>query len=232
MSFIGVVNRSTLDDRDVAFFAEAWNQQAREVAAAHSALYTPVVFYGQAEGTPPGDCRVLTILPTIDVPGALGFHDDDLGVIFAQIKGDGSASTTGSHEVAEELVDPTVDRWMPFDVDHEQAYEVSDRVERDSYLQAATVLGETRQVPVSNYLLPSAFRPDGLAPFDRMGLLRTWNGMTPGGYYVARFITTGKVSDVFARRAPEVIVSGPAAGAVVAAKMALPGSRLSRRLRG
>jgi hypothetical protein len=242
MSCIAVVNRVPgLDDGDAAFWAEAWNQQAREVADVHGVQYTPVVFYGTAEGLPI-DCRILQVLPQIDVPGASGFHDDDLGVVFAEIKVTAETSVTGSHEVAEEMADPTVNLWDPFDDDHEQAHELCDRVEGDFYVQQATVLGKTRSVQVSNYLLPSAFDPGGKAPFDRMGRLTSWNGMTAGGYVIVRDIGTGKVSDVFkddgvgsghvaARRAPRVI-PGPAAAAAITEKLGRSGSRLARRLRG
>lgn len=238
MTLVAILNRAPgLDDAEVAFIAEACNQQAREIAAAHSALYTPVVFFASAADLP-ADARILTIKADIDAPGALGFHDDAAGTIFAEVKYTGAeTSTTVSHEICEELVDATVSLWAPYDADHEQALETADRVEGDSYLQVATVAGETRQVAVSNYLLPSAFAgPSAVPPFDRMGRLATWNGMTTGGYVILRDVTTGNVGDVFADKvviagAPRV-VAGPSAGASIAQKLARRGSRLLRRLRG
>lgn len=199
MTILAILNRAPgLDDRDVGFIAEACNQQARELAAAHGVLYTPVVFFSSADGLPE-DARVLTIRADIDTPGALGYHDVDAGKIFAEVKYTGpNTSITVSHEICEELADPICNRWVPYDNDHEQAGEVCDRVENDSYLQEATVLGEMRQVALSNYLLPSAFVPGSVAPFDRLGKLFTWNDMSPGGYVILRDITTGKVGDVFA----------------------------------
>lgn len=252
MSEIAVINRAPgVDDRDVAFWAEACNQQAREIAGAHGVQYTPVVFYGKAEGLP-FDCRIMTIRASIDAPGAIGFHTDDLGTIFAEVKATDQTSITMSHEEAEEIGDPAVNLWDPFDADHEQAHELSDRVEGDSYEQEATVLGETRKILVSNYLLPSAFDPSGAPPYDRMGRLKTWNGMTPGGYVIVRNISTGKVGDVFAdaryyddhlvggraqqpppapRHLPYVI-PGPDAGSVLRDKLGKRRSRLVLRLRG
>lgn len=232
MSQVAVVNRAPgLDDFDVAFWAAACNAQAREVAAAHGVSFTPVVFYSQAEGLPTG-CRVMAVVPTLNVPGALGWHDFEVGSVLGEVKYSGpGTSVTLSHESAEEEVDPFCNRWAPFDADHEQAVEVSDRVEGDTYLQSATVLGETRQVLVSNYLLPSAFDPGGQPPFDRMGKLFFWNDMTKGGYAVVRDVTTGKVGNIFARRGPSV-VAGPAAQALLAEKLGRPGGRLLQRLRG
>jgi hypothetical protein len=84
---------------------------------------------------------------------------------------------------------------------------------------------------VSNYLLPSAFDPEGLAPYDRLELLTERNGMLPGGYVIVRDISTGKVGNVFAARRPRVF-AGPRADSVLAEKMAKPRSRLRRRLLG
>lgn len=232
MTLVAVLNRTPgLDDKAVAFYAEAWNLQAREIADVHGFEYTPVVFFSSAEGLPAADCRVLTILSSIDAPGALGYHDDVGGAIFAEVKMTPDVSVTGSHEIAEEVGDPTCDLWVPFDADHEQAMELADRVEGDSYVQSATVLGETAQIRVSNYLLPAAFDPSKGAPFDRLGLLKDRTAMTAGGYVILRDITTGKASNVFARAGAR-IVSGPAAGPVLAEKLSRRGGRLLRRLRG
>lgn len=233
MTVVAILNRAPgLDDTEVAFWAEAANQQAREIAAAHGALYTPVVFFSASDNLP-ADARVLTIRPEIDAPGALGYHTDEGGAIFAEVKYIGpDTSSVVSHEICEELIDPTCDLWAPFDIDHEQALEACDRVEGDSYQQDATVAGETRSVALSNYLLPSAFGSAGRAPFDRLGKLTSQSGMTAGGYVIVRDITTGKVSDVFARRAGPRILAGPGAGRVLAEKLGKRGSRLLRRLRG
>lgn len=234
MTAIAVVNRAPgLDDRDVAFWAEACNQQALEVAGVYEIGYTPVAFFGTAEGLP-RDCRVLTIKGAVDAQdGVLGFHDVELGAVFAEVKYVGAeTSTVMSHEVVEEMVDPLCNKWAPFDVDHEQAVEPCDRCQSDTYLQWATVLGESRQIPLSNYLYPSAFEAGGMRPFDRMGKLMFAADITPGGYVIVRDIKTGKVGNIFARRAGPRVISGKDALAAVGAKLATPGSRVLRRLRG
>lgn len=224
-----ILNRTPgLSDTEVAFWAEGCNQQARELAAAQGVEYTPVVFLAEADDLP-SDARVLTILPSIDAPGALGYHDLDASRVIAEVKYTGpDTSITVSHEICEAMFDPLCNRWMPFDDNHEQAGEVSDRVEGDSYAQDATVSGETRPVKVSNYLLPSAFDPTGKAPFDRLGKLFTWNDMSPGGYVILRDITTGKVGNVFASFATDDKV----AEETVRRKRENPLSRVSRRSGG
>ena len=138
MTLVAVLNRSSADSTDVAFWAEAANQQALEVARVWGVESTPVVFFASADDLP--DCRILSILDSIDVPGALGDHSDDGGIVLAEVKFTGpGTSITISHEVIEEMVDPTVNRWAPYDASHEQAVEPCDRVEGDSYTVSATV---------------------------------------------------------------------------------------------
>jgi hypothetical protein len=222
-----VINRSAALDTDVAFWAEGCNLQAREIAAAHGLEYTPVVFLSGADDLP-ADARVLTINDSIDVAGALGDHYVNGGAILADVKHVGAqTSTVISHEIGETLVDPLCNRWAPYDADHEQAVEVCDRTEGDSYAVMATVAGETRPVRVSNYLFPRAFGEDSTpGPFDRMGLIKSTTHIRPGGYVIVRDITTGKTGNIFAR------VATAAGGATVAAKRANPRSRLARRLGG
>lgn len=244
MSCVAVINRSTsIDPKDIPFWAAAADKQAREVAAAWGCMYQPVVWYASTDGLPAG-CRILTIRDDLDQAGILGDHSDDLGVPAIEVKAAGDIGITISHEIAEYLVDTSVNLWAPFDPDHEQAIEVCDRVSGDSYPVEVTVAGETREILVSNYLLPSAFDPSGRAPFDRMGKLTAWNGMSPGGYAVVRDITTGKVSDQFARDDDGVspggggvhrvrrVLAGPGAAHQLAARLAQRGSRVLRLLRG
>lgn len=228
MSYIAIINRATsINPKDVPFWAAAADKQARDVCAAWGCMYQPVVPYDSPDSLPAGS-RILTIRDELDQAGALGYHDDDLGIVHIEVKAAEDVWVTISHEIAEELVDPTVNLWAPFDADHEQAIEVCDRVVSQSYPIEVTVAGETRQVPVSNFLLPSAFDPNGKAPFDHMGKLLTWNGMSPGGYAVVRNISTGKVTDLFGRR----VIAGPMASRTLAERLAKSGSRLLQRLSG
>lgn len=224
---VAVVNLCRgLADSAVAYWAEAAHQQAIECAAAWGCQPTPVIFVANTRDLP-GDCRILAIRAAIDEPGALGYHDTFGGRPFYEIKASGQTSVTISHEVLEGMVDPQCNRWVLRDADHEEAVEICDRVEGAFYLQAATVLGETRQVQVSDYLLPSALDIAGTAPFDRLGALAARAEIAPGGYVIVRDITSGKVGDVTAR-----VIPGARAGAALIEKLGQRGSRLLRRLRG
>jgi hypothetical protein len=223
-----------LDDLTLAVWANALDQQVEEIARAWGIQYTPVVYYERKEGLPI-DCRLALIMMTLGIPGAEGYHDDQLGIIFSRnlYTTPDETSVTISHEDAEEEVDDTCDKYGPWDDQHEQALESADRVEGDVYTIQGKIGNETRDVVVSNWLYPSAFDPKGKKPFDKLGYLEEWNGMTKGGYVILRNKATGETSDVFARarRAPHVLPASPLAHEKILSKLARPDSRLMRRLR-
>lgn len=229
---IGVVLQSvSLDPRDLAFIVAAWDAQSKEFCAAWGIPWVPVVLYQPAPAlaTLAGSVRVMTVQDVLDDPGALGYHDDESGVILARILADNGADS-GSHECCEESADPDCDLWVPMGNGNEIAREVCDPVEGDNYMQTAEIGGDTREIPVSNYVLPSYFDANGKAPFDRMGKLSAPFTMDAGGYQIIRD-ASGDVNDVFAQRR-RVVIGGPGAHARLAAKLARPESRLLRRLRG
>lgn len=85
-------------------------------------------------------------------------------------------------------------------------------------------------MPVSNYVLPSWFDPNGKYPYDRMGLLKAPLTMTAGGYMIVRD-AAGNETDVFAQN--RRVEHGGFEGKVRAdRKRARPDSRLARRLAG
>lgn len=182
-------------------WVEAVDAQAKEFCDVHGIEYTPLVLHawdvlqalkdGAELDVFVADSRLLTIQPDVGVPGALGFHDDVAGVIFARVEYQGEAtSVTLSHEVLEELLDPTCDKYAPLGNGTSQAVEACDRVEGDEY--------DAGDVKLSNYLLPSAFAPGSAGPWDNLGLLTTWDGMTGGGYTIIED-ASGNTRNVFAQ---------------------------------
>lgn len=222
------------DERTLAFWCAAIDAQAQEFAAAWSVPYTPVVFYSSDVLTKLGDgpeldkfvadSRLLTIQPSLDVQGALGYHDDIAGVIFARVMWQGDAtSVTISHEALEEMGDPTCDQYEDMGNGKAQALEACDRVEGDVYAQAGIIDTDSLDVQVSNYLLAAAFSPGSSGPWDRLGKLTAWDGMTEGGYMIVRD-ANGNETQVFAR--------ADAGRINLARKLEKPRGRLARRLRG
>ena len=229
---IGVVfGTTTIDPVTQAFLIEGWDRQSQEFCKAWGLTYIPVVLYDTIPDETQvtnGEIRVMMVEDTIDVQGALGYHTDELGLIFARIMAENNAES-GPHECCEESLDPTCAVWKPMPNGRELAFESCDPVEGDHYDQAATIGDTTRQIPVSNYVLPSYFDPNGQHPFDRMGKLTAPFTMTDGGYQAVRD-AAGNESDVFADRKPRVEHGGERGRMAAEKKRARPDSRLSRRL--
>lgn len=220
------------DPTMVAFWVVALDQQAREFASAWGVPYLPVVYYsadvlqGLADDELTkftADARLLTIQTTME-PGALGFHDDVAGVIFARVLYQGEQTpVTASHEICELLGDPECNGWVEMSPGKSVAKESADPVEGDIYEQPATIGDETREVGLSNYVLLSYFDSKGAAPFDRMGKLTAPFGMTTGGYQII-MDASGDTTDVFASWGTSVGRMG------LARKLERPDSRAARRL--
>jgi hypothetical protein len=200
---IGVINRSrTVSDADVAFWVKACSDQAIECATERGINPIPVAFYSSPDGLPSGDVRIISIVDSLDEPGVLGYHDDEFGVIYGMVLAQGDrTSVTLSHEILEMLCDPKCNRWITLpDGIRMVAEEVCDPVEADTYPVSVTIFGETRQVSISNYVLPSWFDPRGEFPFDKMRRLGSgMPTMRPGGYLIVRD-DSGNVSNVFASK--------------------------------
>jgi hypothetical protein len=213
-----------ISDADAHAACQAVDAQAREFAQIHDVKYTPVIYFStdvlsKLDGDEltkfVAESRLATVQTKLDVPGALGFHDDIAGVIFLRVQAGPEWSVTLSHEVLEEMLDPTCDEYTPLGDGRSQAKEACDRVEGDTYRGEGSVL-------LSNYLLPSAFVPDSAGPWDKLGQLTTWDGLTGGGYMIVRN-EDGSDSEVDARTEH--------AKARVEAKRARTDSRVSRRCR-
>lgn len=213
MPTICLVNASKLDDATIAFAAAAVDAQLREdfLPAWLGVDYTPVSFYANAKDLPTaeGIARLMIVKDEIDQPGALGYHafaDVPYSVILAEGE---QTSVTISHEALEMTADPNADRWVKMPDGREVAVEVADPVEAMTYTKATTILGETRQVPVSAFVGPAWFQPSDPGAFQ----------LSPGGYMIV-LGTDGKTVDVFGK---------DAAAERIYARLANPTSRMRRR---
>lgn len=223
---IAVVNSSKLPTADLAFFVEACRLQLIECAAAWGLPPLAAALYADTASLPASDVYICEVVDDLDQPGALGYHSDD-GRPFLRIRAQGDAtSITLSHEFLETLCDPTCDGWRARGDGTQVALEVCDPVEGDSYEQDATVLGETRQVRVSNYVLPAWFaQSTDPAMYDHLGRLTAPFSMDAGGYCVI-LDSTGNETETFAR-----VAAGLAGHAVAGKRLVVRNSRLLRRLR-
>lgn len=228
MTQIAIVCTSKSVDRaQLALWIDAWDKQAREFCAAWGLEYRPVVLYSTPADLPSveSDLWILTIEDDVGVPNAEGFHDDQIGVIFARCLPENNCESV-PHEILEMLADQTCDQYRDIGdgTGRQIALEVCDPVEEDHYPQSAQIGDQPPQdVPTTNYVLPSYFDPNGKAPFDRMEHLAAPFSMLPGGggYQIIR-AADGSTTDVFAMTEK--------GRATAERKRQRPDSRVARRL--
>lgn len=202
---IGIINSAGLDDRDVALWADACDRQLLQVCGTYRIPYTPVVFYARPDNLPvaSGDVRLLTIVKSLNIPGAEGIHQNLFGLVFSRVEASDQTSVDMSHEIIEQGVNPYLDRWVTLPDGREIAKEISDPCEDESYLETGSVGDIERPISVSDYVLPSYFDPKGRPPYDRKAMLGAPFSLTPGGYYVVKD-AAGVRSAVFASRARDL----------------------------
>ena len=134
----------------------------------------------------------LTIADTIDVPGALGYHDIDsqfhpYAIVDAKLAEENGIpwSLVASHEALEMAANPYVDRIALLDpagtgISGELIWnEICDAVERGSYA------GRLHSTPLSNFVLPGWFIPGWSGPVDHLGQVPGPLQIASGGYIAA-----------------------------------------------
>lgn len=151
----------------------------------------------------PGDVGIpVYVRVSSDVPGAAGYHDDSGVYVFRDglpslTTGSESLSVVISHEILETLGDPGANRWGDAGGGTEYAIELCDAVEGFSY--------EIAGVAVSDFLLPSFFDPEGIAPFSYMAKPTAPFTTAPdggGNYQIVRTVNEQGVQQVTAATAP------------------------------
>lgn len=155
-------------DGDVAFACAAVDAQLREdfLPRWPGIPFTPVTFFTSAKNLPTaaGISLLCTIRDNHDDPGTAAYHSW-VGVPFIRIgRNLGELSVLLSHEVLEQAVNPTIFRTFDMPNGRRGAMEVCDPVQAWIYTKTVTIMGETRDVPVSAFVLPSWFRADGQGP--------------------------------------------------------------------
>lgn len=153
-----------------------------------------------------GEACPLIIFDDADQAGVLGYHSlDPAGRSFGRAfwnvlqagggtlkEGARSLSVTLSHEALEMVGNPYVNFWADLPDGEQEAVELCDRVQGDSY--------SVGNVSVSNFLGPRAFR-QGPGPYDWMQLLKSPFEIRESGYALRRSGDT--IYPVFGRSVPE-----------------------------
>jgi hypothetical protein len=229
---IAFINKSKrLTDDVLAYAAKGIDEQLGEVAKFWDIPVTPVAFYAREQDLPATQVRIMSFVDSIDVPGAEGYHDFDLGVVYSRVLVSDVAmvTVTASHEGIEEMIDPFCDQWVDMGGGRQTAKEGSDAVEGDVYVRPVSILGKSRDVPLSNFLLPKWFNPAAPGKFDYMGELAAPFSMSRGGYMIVRD-ASGRIDDIFARRT-RARYGGADGQMTLAGKIANGETRCARRFR-
>lgn len=197
---ISVLNGfSAVSDADVAAYVKAQGVQfARDVAPIWG-ICPGIEFTPGAKSAPDGAASML-LSDTLDVDGALGYHDEDsTGLPYIKVADIAGYDwrTTASHECLELKGDSPANIWALGPGNTLVAYELCDAVEGDSY--------EIDGVPMSNFVLPAWFDPNASSGsrFDFLGKLSKPFTMSSGGYMIVWHIT-GQATQVFGAHAHEV----------------------------
>lgn len=226
MVTIAVLNDSTvLTDAQVQPVVAALQKQVTNDFCPAWGLAAPTLMFIPKGQIAPAGAWQLVVLDNSDQAGALGYHDitpEDLPLskVFAadDIQDGFSWSITMSHELLEMLGDPLINMTAVVQTAQKSgriyAYEACDPCEDDS-------LGyQIDGVVVSDFVLPHWFVPGAPAPFDFMKKITKPLEVLPGGYisYLAFSSRKGWV---------QITADGKLGG-----KVAKPGSRRERRIRG
>jgi hypothetical protein len=176
-----------IGNREVSFIGEAMRWQMIDVARAWGADPPGVFVYDAPQpGVPHID-----FVDTDGDPDALASHFEVAGLPCGDVDVAQSGldvSTAAAHEGPELWGNPHLDKWVKGPNGLWYAQELCDWVQAQSYPISVEILGERRDVEVSNWLRPAAFglpNPDGSTAFDFMETLSAPFDIAPGGYAVA-----------------------------------------------
>lgn len=166
-----------MDPADFAFAVAACQIQLQRdflpLWSAALAVKRELVIAGYTSSTDlgPGTFAPIEVVTSIGDPSTLGDH---AGIEIAKQYWGRSQpdSVVMSHEALEMAGDPYVNRWVRLSSGLIVALEDVDPVESDTYLIEVTLAGQTRQVPVSNFVTPIWFGEGDWtgARFDFMNL--------------------------------------------------------------
>lgn len=176
-------------------------QLTNEYASHWQAAGIPVAVGSKDDAFKEDQC-VVQILDSLVAPKALGYHATngkgrpDIFVGWGIIAANGGTLTIGSnslsdcisHELLEAARDPYCTFWADRPDGTQQALEIGDPVEGDSYA--------INGISVSNFVRPRYFSR-GAGPYDHMETLKAPFTMSPGGYSIVR-MSSGAIVDVFA----------------------------------
>jgi hypothetical protein len=191
---ISVVDHSSkIAADDIAFHIEAVNIQIRKHAAPLWDGEPPGVSFVGPSKVIPSNPAIEALLGYVNDDGdadAAGYHSQIGNIVYGLIDVGQSdePSVTHSHEALEMYANARLNRKVPGPKNRSYYVELCDPTQRQTYKISVTLFGKTREIEVSDFVLPKWFglnNPDGsdkttyldqnLAPFV----------VAPGGYQIA-----------------------------------------------
>jgi hypothetical protein len=184
---IAFLDASDVKTEDVLFAAAACHKQMVEhLAPAYGREPWPVVHYRSVTDLPPDSVYVLWFVDRI-APGILGDHNM-LKSGRTLWKGNPDWVRTASHEVCEMFGNIGCNLWLPHPARPglKLAYELNDPCQAGGYDVGVTVMGVTRVLTVSDFVLPAYWVPGAPGPYNWNGDMPEPGGILPGGYQIVR----------------------------------------------
>jgi hypothetical protein len=187
-SFVLIDQTKNIPPTQLQAIADACTWQAETDVSAEWGATATVRTDTDVNNVKPGEAAFVVKQTLPEAPDAVGYHatlPNGMPVAYFAMAdcssvstGDGSLSQCVSHEMCETLGDPGANRFaLKADGQTLQAQELCDRVQDGTY-QAPN------GVALSNFLYQSAFDPGAPGPWDKLGVLKSAEGRTAGGYEI------------------------------------------------
>lgn len=171
---------------DLAYLERALQRQLNDVAYFYGLPAPGVTVVDPVAEIPISEAVGIDFVDDDGVAGAVAHHGWLPGANFPwSLVGVGetrSWSQAGSHEAIEMLLNLRLDRFVTAPDGTIWPMEGADMVEARGYPIGNHIWGKFRDTVVSNYVLPSFWRADGLPPYDYMGELQAPFSVAEGGY--------------------------------------------------
>jgi hypothetical protein len=198
------LNSTVITPADFAYQARAVDvQMEQHWAPAYLDEPWPTVGYATLRGLGAGTFWPLMIVDSLPLnPNALGDHSFVAGLAFGRVLAnkDPLDASVLSHEALELRGDPQCDLWMPMGDGRFAARELCDPCENDTYAISVAIGSETRDIKVSDFVLPAWFVSGAPGPYSYLDRIDEPFGLSRngGGYRMIRD-SAGNVSSDFGR---------------------------------
>lgn len=175
-----------VSDKDLAFFQLALQRQLYHLCKAYKIRPIGVTLVSPDAAIPSNEALGVDLVDSDGLEGSVAHHGFMPGANFAWslvgVKEDPRWSLSASHEAFEMAINPRLDRYAVGPEDWRWPMEVCDPVEDHGYRVSVSLFGESREVELSNYVLPAFWEQGSRGPWDHMRMLRGPFDIAEGGY--------------------------------------------------